>query len=66
MDNWRNELSDSDRRYIRSLIICNHGAQIQRNGNDELEIVPAGQRTAGVVLAVVRDLREIGMAAEAA
>lgn len=63
MDTWHKELTDSDKRLIRSLVICNHGAQIQRNGNDELEIVPVGQRTAGVVVAVVRELREIGMAA---
>ena len=63
MDPWKRELTDSDRRLIRSLIICNHGAQVQRNGNDELEIVPVGQRTAGVVVAVVRELREIGVTA---
>lgn len=55
MDNWKRELTDGDRRLIRSLIICNHGAQIQRNGNDELEIVLPGQPTSGRVIAIVTD-----------
>ena len=48
-------LIDDDRWYIRSLCVRGIGAQVQINGSDQIEIVPAGQATCARVVAVIRD-----------